>query len=244
MKDFTLETWTNSIGMEFVLIPGGTFWIGSADDDEDASDSEKPCHEVIISRQFYLGKYPVTQAQWKTVMGNNPSRCEGEKCPVETVSWNDVQEFIRKLNKMEGHGRYRLPTEAEWEYVCRAGSTTAYCFGNDRDKLGDYAWYGDNSRHWKNGEYGTHPVGKKKPNAWGLYDMHGNVWEWVQDWYGEYRDGSVKDPQGPSAGESRVLRGGSWFNHAKCCRSVSRGGRSPDSRCDDYGFRLALFPEY
>ena len=232
------ETWTNSLGMEFVPIPAGTFWMGSDDDDSDALVDEKPRHEVEILRSFFLGKYPVTQAQWESVMGSNPSKFKGADLPVEMVSWDDVQEFIRKLNAQEGHDRYRLPTEAEWEYACRAGSETAYYFGDDKDQLEDYAWYWDSS-----GEE-TRPVGQKKPNAWGLYDMHGNVFEWVRDWYGDYIEDFVRDPEGPRAGEYRVLRGGSWFVYTRFCRSASRSFSKPDTREVNYGFRLALSLEH
>ena len=230
-----LETYTNSIGMEFVLIPAGTFWMGSDEDhDHDALEDEKPRHEVEISRSFYLGRYTVTQAQWESVMGSNPSKFKGADLPVEMVSWDDVQEFIRKLNAQEGHDRYRLPTEAEWEYACRAGSTTAYCFGNDKNQLGEYAWY------WDSSGKEMHPVGQKKPNAWGLYDMHGNVFEWVWDWYGEYYGSRVRDPEGPHEGEYCVLRGGSWFVYARFCRSASRSFSKSDTHDANYGFRLAL----
>jgi formylglycine-generating enzyme required for sulfatase activity len=164
--------------MEFVLIQAWTFQMGS----NNGEPNEKPVHMVRISRPFYLGKYEVTQAQWEAVMGNNPSQFKGDpNSPVENVSWDDVQEFIKRLKRLntrESGVKYRLPREAEWEYAAQAGTTTAYSFGNDPSQLGEYAWYGENA----NGE--THPVGQKKPNPWGLYDMHGNVWEWVQDWYG------------------------------------------------------------
>jgi len=164
--------------MEFVLIPAGTFTMGSPDSDSNAYDHEKPAHQVTISEPFYMGKYEVTQAQWKAVMGENPSRFKGDDHPVENVSWEDVQQFIQKLNAKEGKEACRLPTEAEWEYAARAGTTTIYSFGNNASQLGNYAWYDENSGNT------THPVGDKPPNPWGLYDMHGNVWEWVQDWYG------------------------------------------------------------
>ena len=228
------ETWTNSIGMEFVKIPAGTFWMGSGDDDEDAFDDEKPRHEVELSHSFYLGKYPVTQEQWNSVMGGNPSYLKGTKHPVERVSWDDVQAFIAKLNAKEGHGWYRLPTEAEWEYACQAGSSDRYCFGNDKKQLRAYAWYKDNSRNE------THPVGQKKPNSWGLYDMYGNVWEWVQDRWGDYSSGFVRDPQGPYARLFRVLRGGCWDSDTRYCRGTTRGRRSSNNRDSSNGFRLAL----
>lgn len=160
----------DSIGMELVLIPAGEFRMGA----EDGEGDKKPVHPVRISQPFYLGKYPVTQAQWGAVMGKNPSRFTGDPSrPVENVSWHDVQEFLRRLSEKEGGKSYRLPTEAEWEYAARAGAATSYCFGDESSQLGEYAWYRENS-----GDR-THPVGQLKPNAWGLYDVHGNVWEWV-----------------------------------------------------------------
>jgi len=220
---------TNSIGMEFELIQPGEFQMGAPDGDKD----EQPVHTVRISKPFYLGKYEVTQAQWQAVMGNNPSAFTGDPTrPVENVSWEDVQEFIRRLNTKEGGTTYRLPTEAEWEYAARAGTTTAYSFGNDKSQLSQYAWYADTSGSQ------THPVGKLKPNAWGLYDMHGNVWEWVQDWYGPYPAGAAVDPAGPSSGSHRVLRGGGWDNDAGTCRSASRYRWPPGSRYGHLGFRL------
>jgi formylglycine-generating enzyme required for sulfatase activity len=228
-KPAMAPTVRNSIGMEFVPIPAGAFMMGSAQGNND----ERPSHQVTISRPFYLGKYEVTQAQWEAVMGSNPSRFTGQPDrPVEQVSWDDVQAFIRKLNEKEGGTMYRLPTEAEWEYAARAGSTTAYSFGDDPGQLGEYAWYTDNS----GGQ--THPVGQRQPNAWGLYDMHGNVWEWVQDWYGTYAAEPVTDPQGPSSGSNRVVRGGSWRNGARFCRSAYRFYAHPGDRIVDLGFRL------
>ncbi len=224
----TPSTYTNSIGIEFVLIPAGTFEMGSATGDGD----ERPVHTVTISKPFYLGKYEVTQAQWQAIMGNNPSLFQGDdNRPVEQVWFNDVQEFIRKLNAKEGGEHYRLPTEAEWEYAARAGTTTAYSFGDDVAQLGQYAWFKDNA----NGQ--THPVGQKKPNPWGLHDMHGNVWEWVQDWYKRYDADAVTDPQGPKAGTHRSRRGGAWNNFAQYCRSANRY-LVAGFRDDFLGFRL------
>jgi formylglycine-generating enzyme required for sulfatase activity len=220
--------------LEFIQISGGEFMMGSPDDDEDASDWEKPQHKVIISQSFYLGKYPVTQKQWWTVMGNNPSYFSGDDNPVENVSWYDIQEFIKRLNeKKEGAGKYRLPTEAEWEYACRAGTTTKYSFGDDEKLLERYAWYD------KNSEGKTHPVGGKAPNPWGLYDMHGNVDEWVADWYGEYPKGEATDPTGPESGSARAFRGGSWRLEAQNARSANRGWYVPVLRPALLGFRLA-----
>ena len=167
-------------------------------------------------------------------VGNNPSYFKDcEDCPVETVSWNEAQKFISKLNQIESTKKYRLPTEAEWEYACRAGTTTVFSFGDEVDKLDEYGWHVDNT------EDQSHPVGKKKPNAWGLYDMHGNVWEWCQDWYSEYPSNSVVDPKGPDKGEYRILRGGSWESVARSLRSANRDGGKPNDRYSDIGFRVA-----
>jgi formylglycine-generating enzyme required for sulfatase activity len=225
-------TYTNEIGMEFVLIPAGTFRMGSED-----RESEKPVHEVRISKPFYMGTYPVTQGEWEAVIGKNPSEFKGTRRPVERVSWEEAQAFIRKLNEREDGGaaaRYRLPSEAEWEYACRAGTTTRYLFGDDPSQLDRYGWYHGNA----SGE--THPVGEKAPNAWGLYDMHGNVWEWVQDWYDkDYYGKSPKvDPAGPAGGSGRVLSGGCWYFDAVDARSAIRGGHAPGDRFDFVGFRV------
>jgi len=176
---------TNSIGMKFTLIPVGEFMMGSEE-----FKWSRPVHSVKIQTSFYLGIYQVTQREWKAIMGNNPSEFNGNDLPVESISWNEVQDFIKKLNEKEGTNKHRLPTEAEWEYAARAGTTTRYSFGDDDSKLGEYAWYSENS-----GDK-THPVGKKGANPWGLYDVHGNVWEWVQDpWHDTYNgapaDGSA-----------------------------------------------------
>jgi len=224
----------NSLGMQFVLIPAGTFMMGGGVA-EDGDEDERPQHQVTFSQPFYLQTTPVTQGQWKKLMGENPAffhEC-GEGCPVENVSWDDAQEFIKKLNRMEQTDQYRLPTEAQWEYACRAGSTRSFCFGDEEALLGQYAWYADNSQK------SPHPVGRLKPNAWGLYDMHGNVYEWCQDWYGEYPPGPVTDPRGPSAGKYRVLRGGSWDGEAGDGRSAYRLRLNPGYRYGHEGFRVA-----
>jgi formylglycine-generating enzyme required for sulfatase activity len=230
------NTYTNSIGMKFVLIPAGIFMMGADKDFEEADDWELPRHQVTISKPFYLGVYEVTQQQWTAVMGNNPSKFKGGDNPVETVSWEDAQDFIKRLNQKEGHSLYRLPTEAEWEYAARAGSTSTYFFGDNKSQLGDYAWYVDNSGQE------THPVGQKRANAWGLYDMLGNVFEWNQDWFGEtyYANSPSADPTGPISGAYRVVRGCSWFNDAGYCRSAPRGRSEPASRFERIGFRLAF----
>jgi formylglycine-generating enzyme required for sulfatase activity len=226
------ETCVNSIRMEFVWIPAGTFTMGSSDSYQDAIDEAKPAHQVTISKPFYMGKYPVTQGQWEAVMSENPSRFQGDpNRPVEQVSWDDAQSFIRKINEREEAFPCRLPREAEWEYACRAGTRTRYSFGNDAGQLGDHAWYGKNA----GGE--THPVGQREPNAWGLYDMHGNVWEWVQDRYGKYPSGAVTDPTGPLVGPSRVVRGGSWSCSAQLVRAAVRREERPGVRDGSLGFR-------
>jgi formylglycine-generating enzyme required for sulfatase activity len=229
----TPKTQTNSIGMEFVLIPTGSFMMGS---DLYADSNETPQHRVTISQSFYLGKYEVTQAQWEAVMGNNPSEFKGQSNPVENVSWNDAQTFIERLNRKEGTKKYRLPTEAEWEYAARAGTTTLFSFGDDVDSLGQYAWYATIM---------SLPVGGKLPNPWGLYDMHGNVWEWVQDWYDEsyYAKSPASDPRGPAVGSNRVLRGGGFASDsAEPLRSAKRGSYSPEIRSVVSGFRIAFSP--
>jgi len=238
---------TNSIGMKLVLIPKGTFTMGSPRGEAERQDDEAQ-HKVTISSDFHLGVTEVTQGQYEKVMGTNPSHFQGQeignadssKYPVEQVSWEDAVAFCKRLSELPEEkkaGRvYRLPTEAEWEYACRAGSETAYSFGDSAQQLGDYAWFGDNAR----GQ--THPVGQKKPNAWGLYDMHGNVWEWCQDWYGEYPEGVVTDPRGPQTGSFRMSRGGSWGYVAAICRAAYRLAVVPASRTDFHGFRLALSP--
>ncbi len=219
------------VTLELVWIPPGDFTMGSPAGEENRDDDETQ-HRVALTKGFWLGKYEVTQAQWKAVMGNNPSHFKGDDLPVEQVSWDDCQAFVKKLNT-KGQGTFRLPTEAEWEYACRAGSTTAYCFGDSSSTLSRYGWYSGNS-DWK-----THSVGGKSANAWGLYDMHGNVWEWCQDWYGDYPSGSVTDPTGPSSGSRRVFRGGSWFDAPRLCRSANRSRSVPGGWHCSLGFRLA-----
>jgi len=239
------KTITNSIGMKLVLIPKGTFMMGSPASEQGRDDDETQ-HEVIISEDYYLGVFEVTRGQYEKVMGTNPSyfqkrvigKSDSSMYPVEQVSWEDAVEFCKKLSELPEEKKagcvYRLPTEAEWEYACRAGSKAAYSFGANSKTLGDYAWFGENSGSQ------THPVGEKKANAWGLYDMHGNVWEWCSDWYGKYPKGSVSDPSGPSEGSDRVSRGGCWGLRAASCRSANRSWLAPSIRNYGYGFRVAL----
>ena len=222
---------TNSIGMELALVPAGEFDMGSAVD-----SSTQPITRVRISRPFYLGKNEVTQEQWESLMGSNPSQFAncGPDCPVENVSWNDVKEFVARLNAAEGGTQYRLPTEAEWEYAATAGGTEDHHL-SDLDAI---AWYRGNLG------YSQQPVGLKEANAFGLHDIIGNVREWVQDWMAPYEGGTVTDPVGPSAGSERVIRGCSWVDPANYCRKVSgRGGRYPSSRGFVLGFRLAMTVE-
>jgi len=225
------KTYTNSIGMEFVMIPAGEFDMGSPSNEKNRDSDEGPVHRVKISNAFYMGKYEVTQKQWRDVMGNNPSSDKGDNRPVEMVSWNDVQDFIKKLNEKEGGNKYRLPSEAEWEYALRAGTKTRYSFGDDESNLGDYAWYYSNSGGITRG------VGQKKPNLWGLYDMHGNVWEMVQDnWHSDYSGAPTDGSAWEGSGSVRVVRGG-WLNTIEGCRSANRDELNP-GRFSDVGFRL------
>jgi len=221
----------NSLGMEFVYIPPGTFMMGSAHGEKDRDTDEKQ-YRVTLTRGFYMQTTEVTQGQWRAEMGSNPSFYKGDDLPVERVSWNDAQKFIRKLNQREGGNKYRLPTEAEWEYACRAGSTTRFFFGDDDSLLREYAWYMSNS------EGRPHRVAQKNPNDWSLYDTHGNVWEWCQDWKWNYPSGAVTDPTGPTGGSYRVKRGGSWNFPPKGVRSAIRVGDYPNNHHNVLGFRV------
>ncbi|MBR5249759.1 MAG: SUMF1/EgtB/PvdO family nonheme iron enzyme [Bacteroidales bacterium] len=222
-------------GIEMVFVEGGTFKMGATSEQgSDADSDEKPVHSVTVS-DFYIGKYEVTQAQWKAVMGDNPSYSKGDNLPVENVSWNDIQEFIKKLNQLTGK-TYRLPTEAEWEYAARGGKKSKGYKYAGSNNIEDVAWYTNNSSSH------THPVGQKQPNELGLYDMSGNVWEWCQDRYGNYNSSSQTNPTGPASGSNRVLRGGSWCNSARLCRVSDRCSYDPSSRYYTFGFRLVLLP--
>jgi formylglycine-generating enzyme required for sulfatase activity len=227
-----------------VWIGPGTFTLGSPDTEQDREADEGPQTQVTISQGFWMAKYEVTQEQYQAVIETNPSYFTGDNNrPVETVSWIDATNYCAALTARErSAGRlpagyeYRLPTEAEWEYACRAGTATRFSYGDDPDygQLGDYAWY------FVNSGAATHAVGAKQLNAWGLYDMHGNVWEWCLDWYGPYPGGSVTDPRWPQSGIYRVIRGGSWDLDASACRSAFRHSLYPASRQSYFGFRVVL----
>ncbi len=215
-KNLTVDL-GGGVTMQLALIRPGSFTMG-----------DKSGRKVTITKPFYMGKYEVTQEQWERVMGSNPSNFKGAKNPVEQVSWDDCQNFITKLKEKVPGNQFSLPTEAQWEYACRAGTAT------DPGNWDEVAWYSNNSGSK------THPAGEKKPNAWGLYDMHGNVWEWCQDWYGDYSTNAETDPVGPSSGSYRVVRGGSWFNFATYCRSACRCYGVPSDRCYGFGVRVVV----
>jgi len=233
VSQLLVQTQNNSYAAPdgFVFVKGGTFSMGSNE-----SDDEKPIHSVTVS-DFYIGKYEVTQKEWQAVMGSNPSNFKGDDLPVEQVRWDDVQDFIKKLNAKTGK-KYRLPTEAEWEYAARGGNkSNGYIYSGSND-LGSVAWYGNNSGSK------THPVGTKQANELGIYDMTGNVWEWCSDWYDAkyYGSSPSTNPQGASTGSYRVNRGGGWYNNADYCRVAFRINYTPDYRFSSIGFRMVLTP--
>lgn len=258
--DMTLDL-GNGVTMKLVLIPAGTFTMGSPANEPGRNDDEGPQHKVTISKPFYMGIYTVTQEQYQQVMGINPSQCKGASNPVEKVSWDDATEFCKKLSQKTGR-KVKLPTEAQWEYACRAGTTTAY---NTGDTLSpgqancDFSWPNVSPGRWekftawvrsfflsqKQPQDGPKPVGSFKPNGFGLYDMHGNIWQWCADWYGEdyYANSPTTDPAGPESGTVRALRGGCWLDVPKSCRSVYRRSNRPVFLCDDVGFRVVLDAE-
>ena len=233
--------------MELVEIPAGKFTMGSPEDEEYHQVDEVQV-TVALTKPFGLGKYEVTQGQFKKVMGTEPWNgadfVKADKdFPATCVDWDDATKFCQKLTaiernagKLKANEEYRLPTEAEWEYACRAGTKTVFSFGNDKPKLGEYAWFYGNA--FDAGEKYAHKTGLKKPNPWGLHDMHGNVWEWCSDWYGGKLAGGT-DPVGPNGGSYRVFRGGSWRDYPDYCRSASRNNFAPSSRPHHLGFRVA-----
>lgn len=228
------------IPIEMVWIPAGTFIMGAYPGEEDSEADEGPQREVTLTKGFWMGKYEINQAQWLALMPENPSCHKGASLPVGGVSWPEAQAFIDALNvylQESGQGgvKVRLPYEAEWEYACRAGSPGRYYWGDDPENthLDDHVWHAGNSA------CSTYPGGVKLPNAFGLYDMLGNVFEWCQDWYGCYPEGSETNPVGPAEGSHRVLRGGSMREHFKYCRSANRGAAEPDAKCYKIGFRIA-----
>ncbi len=227
------------IPMEFVFIPPGEFIMGSPETEAGRQRDEGPQHQVRIDRPFYLGTYEVTQQQWIAMMAENPSifrhQTDHLNQPVDWVSWHDCQRFIDKLNEL-GLGSFRFPTEAEWEYACRAGTTTRFYWGDDPEgwEMHHYAWA------YSRAEGLSHPVGQKQPNAWGVYDMCGNVWEWCSDWRGTYPDSVQINPAGPEKGTQKIYRGGSWFNPSETLRSANRHGHEPDIPFTNAGLRVVM----
>ena len=234
----------NGVRVKLAPIPAGTFQMGSPKGSVGAAYNESDRHKqndyyqhpVTLSRPFLMGVTEITQAQYRAVTGQNPSVFKGDDHPVDNISWNDAVKFCELLSTKTGK-TVRLPTEAEWEYACRAGTTARYFFGEDpdHDALADHAWYEANAKHQ------THPVAQKRPNAWGLHDMGGNVWEWCQDSYGgPYEDKSVTDPKGLQTGSTRILRGGCWETGPLGCRSTNRGGIIPNRATSRFGFRIVV----
>ncbi|MDR3204009.1 MAG: formylglycine-generating enzyme family protein [Deltaproteobacteria bacterium] len=233
--------YVNKFKMAFLFLKAGDFYMGAGEQHQ-AQLSERPKHKVRLNRPFYLGKFPVTQGQWDRIMGYNPSRCLGPLRPVENVSWHDAMEFIEKLNKLENCNHYALPTEAQWEYAAQAmgrGWQAQYEPGFILGaNIGLYAWHINNSK----GK--TQPVGLKRGNRWSLYDMLGNVWEWVADWHGPYKAERQVEPKGPAEGREKVIKGGCWDSEASVCCPWRRNCHNPDSRSPLIGFRLAIGPEW
>ena len=223
------------VSFDMVYVEGGSFDMGATYEQVDnALDNEKPVHRVTLSG-YYIGMYEVTQELWEAVMGSNPSYHAASQYPVESVSWNDCKEFVSRLSSLTGR-TFRLPTEAEWEYAARGGNQSRHYKYSGSDNIGNVAWHAGNSGS------STHAVGTKSPNELGIYDMSGNVWEWCSDWYGDYSAGAQTNPQGPSSGSRRVLRGGSCYNSARYCRVSSRGNPIPEAFNSNYGLRLVLVP--
>ncbi|WP_099468967.1 formylglycine-generating enzyme family protein [Konateibacter massiliensis] len=221
------------VSMEFVLIEAGSFFMGSYEGEGD--EDEQSRHKVTITEAFYIGKYEVTQKQWNLVMGDNPSHFEGTDNPVDTVSWTDSVAFTEKLSEL-AQRNITLPTEAQWEYACRSGSDTKWFFGASEESAGEYGWIDSNAQGT------THPVGLKKPNPWGVYDMYGNVQEWCLDWYADSYSGTAsKDPQGAKDGASRIIRGGGWGDFPDNARSAYRNASGEEIENDGIGFRCVMY---
>lgn len=230
------KTYTaNGVSFDMMMVKAGTFTMGATSEMKDPEPDEKPTHQVTLTNDYYIGKTEVTQALWMAVMGNNPSYFIGDNLPVESVSWNDCQKFISKLNSLTGQN-FRLPTEAEWEFAARGGNNSNHYQYSGSNELGDVAWYVGNSGDT------THVVATKQPNELGIYDMSGNVWEWCSDWFGNYSSSSLTNPTGPNSGSYRVLRGGGWSSLARNCRSSYRHGVAPGNGSLDDGLRLVLVP--
>ena len=247
-KTLTLDL-GNKVTMKLALIPSGKFMMGSPKTEAGHNSHEAPQHEVTISKPFYMGVFEVTQEQYKQIIGENPSYFKGTKNPVDSVSWDGAVEFCKKLSAKTGK-TVQLPTEAQWEYSCRAGSKTRFGFGDKDEDLYKYGNYCDKSTThappWQDKDHNdgfdrTAPVGSLKANDWGLYDMHGNVWEWCADWYaGSYANAKNQDPTGPDSGSSRVLRGGCWGDDPTYCRSARRSSSGLGFRCGNLGFRVVV----
>ena len=221
-----------NVSYRMIPVNGGTFTMGATSEMTDSYSDEKPTHQVTLS-SYSIGETEVTQALWKAVMGSNPSNFKGDDLPVECVSWNDCQTFIRKLNGLTGR-HFRLPTEAEWEFAARGGNQSRHTQYSGSSRIDDVAWYYGNSGNK------THPVKTKQPNELGIYDMTGNVWEWCQDWHGDYSNSVQTNPTGASSGSYRVDRGGSWYCNPRYCRSSYRNYRTPGSEFNNLGLRLVL----
>ena len=244
------KEFTNSVGMKFVWIAPGIFLMGSPKEEKLRADEFETQHKVTLTKGYFMGVYTVTQEQWKEVMGNNPSTFTGEKnLPVQSVSWDDCQEFIKKLREKDKKP-YRLPTEAEWEYACRAGTKTPFHYGETiSTDQANYAYVADFADQFDyNSKKGVLrkkpvPVGSFPANAWGLYDMHGNVYQWCQDRFGEYQQKDTVDPKGPNTSTYPVIRGGSWDSLPAVCRSAARASLPPDKRYSGIGVRLCFSVE-
>ncbi len=238
----SLTITVKGVDFKMILVQGGTFTMGgTSEQGREAYDSEKPAHKVTLST-YYIGETEVTQALWTAVMGDNPSYLKGDERPVDHVSWDDCQKFVSRLSQLTGK-KFRMPTEAEWEFAARGGSKSVSYKYSGANEIDAVAWQWDNAGS-KGGtmDYGSHVVKNKKPNELGIYDMSGNMWEWCSDWWGEYSDAPQTNPQGAAEGSVRVCRGGGWGDHPEVCRTSTRKNSDPDSRNSNLGLRLVLVP--